>query len=715
MTLRLSRRVLAAVFGPFSAPVSLNRRAMRRPLEFLALEERVVPSLASPPDQSLLTSATSLSVHSADLDFDGRNDLISLGRGGLLTTARNRGDNTWTERTTIELQRPTATGLEVGSTDLDPYPDLVIQTPGGVTIASGDGTGRFGQFRDFVLGTAGAFASPSSLAVDPILTPIGSNPFASIVAVAPGTNEVAVLKRTLDGKSFDPVVQYASGGLTPTAVVAGQFVGDDRADLAIGHQDGTVTFLEGQADGTFVLRSSLTVTGLGAVTGLAATDTNGDGELDIVVSGTDRVTVLRNATDVLRSEVLVNGDFSRGLTGWTVESGNVTAGGAFAQFRESDSRLLSTLQQSFVVPATATTLDFDLTEQSLEALAGQTPDAFEVSLLGRDGLPLVPSFRGDATSFFNLNPGKTVGVGSGVSFDGRRVSLSLAGIATGTKATVIFDLIGNQSGLISTVSIDNVSVGSTTARVDGFTSVPLAGPFASATSVAAGDVTGDGVTDIVVPNGSGLLLFEGNGSGGFARSVYTPPNAGNQAVTVAVAPLTAGDTTADVILGFTDSGKVATPLSWDGGPGLDQAPRLATLPSLTGVEGTAVSLLGTFRDPDGSASYTADIHWGDGSTSPGIVTFASGSGTVQASHTYADNGSYTVGVTVRSAGTGPRDFQSTIATISNVAPSAAVSDLNGNFGGFDGSHSGHVFGPWLHPGGLPHARNLPGPHRLGQW
>lgn len=72
-----------------------------------------------------------------------------------------------------------------------------------------------------------------------------------------------------------------------------------------------MTFLEGRADGTFALRADLTQKNLGTITSLTAADVSGDGELDLVVTGTDRVTVLRNGTDAVKGEVLVNGDFSR--------------------------------------------------------------------------------------------------------------------------------------------------------------------------------------------------------------------------------------------------------------------------------------------------------------------------------------------------------------------------------------------------------------------
>ena len=158
----------------------------------------------------------------------------------------------------------------------------------------------------------------------------------------------------------------------------------------------------------------MTVTGLGVITDLAAADFDGDGETELAVSGTDRVTVLRNGLDLLTSSPITNGDFSAGLTGWTTD-GPVSAGGGFAQLLEGDS-LLTTLQQTFVVPPSPEQITFDIVALGLETPQGGVPDAFEVSLLDAAGDSLVPTFRPEATSFFNANPGGDVRFASGVSF-----------------------------------------------------------------------------------------------------------------------------------------------------------------------------------------------------------------------------------------------------------------------------------------------------------
>ncbi|HXA34263.1 MAG TPA: hypothetical protein VNV87_18575, partial [Acidimicrobiales bacterium] len=80
-------------------------------------------------------------------------------------------------------------------------------------------------------------------------------------------------------------------------------------------------------------------------------------------------------------------------------------------------------------------------------------------------------------------------------------------------------------------------------------------------------------------------------------------------------------------------------------------------PTLT-VTGVPVSIpessafsgpVATFIDSDPSlpaSDFTATIAWGDGTTTPGAIAGSSGNFTVTGTHTYADEGSFAVGVTV---------------------------------------------------------------------
>ena len=66
--------------------------------------------------------------------------------------------------------------------------------------------------------------------------------------------------------------------------------------------------------------------------------------------------------------------------------------------------------------------------------------------------------------------------------------------------------------------------------------------------------------------------------------------------------------------------------------------------------GTEITANGTFADPGVLDTHTAVWDWGDGSTSPGAVVEADGSGTAGGTHTYTAPGVYTVTLTVNRQG-----------------------------------------------------------------
>ncbi|MFQ5979663.1 MAG: PKD domain-containing protein [Candidatus Heimdallarchaeota archaeon] len=86
-------------------------------------------------------------------------------------------------------------------------------------------------------------------------------------------------------------------------------------------------------------------------------------------------------------------------------------------------------------------------------------------------------------------------------------------------------------------------------------------------------------------------------------------------------------------------------------------------------EGELVSLdPATFTDDGTGDTHTAMITWGDGTVDVGLVSEIAGSGTVSGSHTYADNGDYTITVTVTDDDS-TSGSDTLMITVNNVAPS----------------------------------------------
>jgi len=113
-----------------------------------------------------------------------------------------------------------------------------------------------------------------------------------------GDNTITILLPN-DGGTFRPGSTISLPGVFPTQVVAGDFNGDGKMDLAVLNTcgmgaggcfpqaapqgPGTVTILLGDGDGTFTVSPAMLTTG-NVPYSMAAADLNGDGFIDLVVA-----------------------------------------------------------------------------------------------------------------------------------------------------------------------------------------------------------------------------------------------------------------------------------------------------------------------------------------------------------------------------------------------------------------------------------------------
>jgi PKD repeat protein len=90
---------------------------------------------------------------------------------------------------------------------------------------------------------------------------------------------------------------------------------------------------------------------------------------------------------------------------------------------------------------------------------------------------------------------------------------------------------------------------------------------------------------------------------------------------------------------------------------------------LLDLTGNANPLLGLFIDAGTLDKHTATVDWGDGSApyTP-VINEANGSGSLSGSHTYADDGTYIVKVTVSDDDKGTSDVETFTVTVNDVAP-----------------------------------------------
>jgi hypothetical protein len=188
------------------------------------------------------TSASALAV--ADLNGDGRLDLVATSRTGTVTILRGNGDGTFLSTTPIQVS------------------DDVL------SVAVGDFFGHGNK--DLAVTNLGHQGASSS---------------------------VSVLRGNGDG-TFGSPISFQFDGL-PASVVAGDFFGDGKFSLAVSHSGNTVSVFRGNGDGTFQAPIRFLVESASSdPTTLVSGDFTGDGKLDLASTDflTGDVSVLLNTS-----------------------------------------------------------------------------------------------------------------------------------------------------------------------------------------------------------------------------------------------------------------------------------------------------------------------------------------------------------------------------------------------------------------------------------
>ena len=480
----------------------------------------------SPPDYGAAES-----IAAGDFSGNGKLDLaVSIvGNGSPDAVAILMGNGDGTFQPPVDYPASLG-GIVVGDYNGDGKLDLAIASKVDVSILMGNGDGTFQSAVSYATGYG---ASKGIVADD-----FTGNGLTDLVVGS--TNGVSILLNNGDG-IFQVPTANGSGiidhvGDSPGPIATGDFNGDGVLDMAVGSTDngiGEVTILLGDGDGTF--RSAATYElGVGFVpTSIVAGDFNGDGRLDLAVGESDPGTAT-GAVAVL----LGNGDGTFQLpVDYPVKSG---AGSMVAGDFSGDGKLDLAVANSYAGDVSILMGNGDGTFQppvDYPAQSGPDPGSADAMVAGDfsgDGkLDLALAINGNDSAVSILmgngdgtfQPPQTAvdyGVGGGTvpisiaagDFSGNGKLDLAVGVTSGAGPRTtynVFILMGNGDGTFQTPVV--YSVGTDPYRID------------------AGDFNGDGKLDLAVAGGlfgldGAIAILMGNGDGTFQTPVDYPAQSG---------------------------------------------------------------------------------------------------------------------------------------------------------------------------------------------
>jgi hypothetical protein len=415
------------------------------------------------PQTTYAVGSSPSAIVAGDFNGDGRTDLaVANAADGTVSVLLGNGDGTF-QTPIIDAVGSRPSAIVTGDFNGDGRTDLaVINNPGigipgsSVSVLLGNGDGTFRPQVTYAVGdNPTAIVAPDFTGDGRLdLAVVNEGSFDFNGKPIPGTSSVSVLLGNGDG-TFQPQVTYAVGG-QPLAIVTADFNDDGRTDLAVANAaDETVSVLLGNGDGTFQPQVTY---GVGYFSdAIVAADFNDDGRTDLAVANAGAASV---------SVLLGNGD------------------GTFQP------------QVTYAVgddPVAMVKGDFNGVGRTDLAVANgselSTPNTVSVLLGNGDG-----TFQGGLTDHAGVEP---LGIASGDFNGDGRTDLAVTNIGDGTVSV----LLGNGDGTFQPQVV--YAVGS------------------NPRSVVAGDFNGDGRLDLAVANANSntVSVLLGNGDGTFQPQV----------------------------------------------------------------------------------------------------------------------------------------------------------------------------------------------------
>ena len=497
----------------------------------------------------------------ADLTGDGNIDVVYVGDdGGGVQVLLGNGNGTFRPPPKGSTCSLAGYQVAIGDFNNDGIPDLAFTGDGTVGVCLGNGNGTFGK--TLTLPAGGDFPGQSILAYD--LNGDGNTDIAVVflnrggegdIALASpmgvlygngnGTFKPAVVYETIfpfgiaegdlngdgipdlvvaGGEETDPLIfaflgtssgklqaapEFKTGVTAPEAFASGDFNGDGNMDLAVtGSQSNDVSILIGNGKGGFTAGGTF-ATGPTPI-GVVAGDFNGDGKLDLAVvnNGLDNVSILLGSGDGTFGAAT---NFGAGQSPVYVVAGDFNGDGKLDlavtnSAGNNVSILLGKGDGTFGPPTNFAT--------------GIDPEFISVGDLNGDGIPdlAVANF---AFGFGDGSVSVLFGKGDGTF----QPAITLATNSSEAAGIVIADFDGDSNPDIAVANYGNgtvsVFLGNGAGSFQSAISSPVISGFASAPfALAAGDFNGSENIGLAVVSYQlqDVALLPGLGNGSFGRA-----------------------------------------------------------------------------------------------------------------------------------------------------------------------------------------------------